>query len=202
MVYGHNIEPISLSLDSKELEDLLRSVSIENTIISLQIEGGPEQPISTLVREIQRHPFRDQIFHMDFMQISMQEEVDVEVPVALLGTPVGVRATGGILQHQMREILISCLPGDIPEKIEVDVSELAIGDSIHVRDLKVEGVEILSDLDGLVATVLPPTVIKEEVRPEEVEEEEMEPELVGREREEEEKPEDRKGEEAGSGKEE
>jgi large subunit ribosomal protein L25 len=200
IVYGPNLKPINLSIDSKELDDLSRSVSIESTIIILQIEGGPKKPINTLVREVQRHPYKDQIYHLDFMQISMKEAVDVEVPIILLGIPDGVRTTGGILQHQMREVLISCLPGDIPENIEVDVSELAIGDSVHVKNLIVEGVDILSDLEGLVATVSPPTVIKEEVEPEELEEEELEPELVGKEEGEEGAPEEKPSEEAEPGK--
>ncbi len=181
VVYGHNIDPLNLVVDGKDVEDLFRTVSVENTIISLQIEKGPKEPLTTLVREIQRHPWRNKILHLDFMQISMKETVNVEVPVVLLGTPTGVRNDGGILQHQMREVEISCLPSDILERIEVDVTELAIGDSVHVGDLGLEGVDLLSDPEGLVATILPPTVIKEEAAPEVEEEEGVEPGVVGEE---------------------
>jgi large subunit ribosomal protein L25 len=184
VVYGHGLDPLSLSIDGKEMTDLFRSVSIENTIIDLKVEGGPKKPIKTLVREVQRHPFRDRILHLDFLQVSMKTAVTVEVPVVLEGTPIGVRNEGGILQHQVREVTISCLPGDIPEKIEVNVDDLAIHDSIHVGDLEIEGVDVLSDDDVLVATVLPPTVMKE-AEAEEVEEaaEAAEPEIVGTEKE-------------------
>jgi large subunit ribosomal protein L25 len=188
VVYGHKTKPINLSIDGKAFEDLFRSVSIESTVINLEVEGGPKKPMKILIREIQRHPYRDKILHLDFYQISMKEAVTVEVPISLLEVPVGVRTEGGILQHQLREVQISCLPGEIPEKIELDVSELSIGESIHVGDLKLEGVDLLSDPDGLVATVLPPTVIKEEVKPEVEEEEALEPELVSKEKEEEAEP--------------
>ncbi len=183
VVYGHKNDPINLTVDGKDFDDLKRSVSVESTIINLQVEGGPGKPIKALVREVQRHPYRDRILHLDFYQISMKEAVTVEVPISLLGTPVGVRTEGGILQHQTRELQISCLPGDIPEKIEVDVSELSIHDGIHIGDLDLKGVDVLSDPEGLIAAVLPPTVMKEEVAPEVLEEEEMEPELVGKEKE-------------------
>jgi large subunit ribosomal protein L25 len=178
------MDPVNLSVDGKDFEDLFRSISIENTIITLEIEGDKTKPINTLVREIQRHPFRDRILHLDFFQVSMKESITVEVPIALLGTPVGVRTEGGILQHQMREVQISCLPSEIPEKIEIDISDLSIGESVHVRDLDLEDIDLLSDPDGLVVTLLPPTVIKEEVKPEAEEEEALEPELVGEEKEE------------------
>ncbi len=183
VVYGHNFDPLNLSVDGKDFDDLKRSVSVESTIINLEVEGGPSEPIKALVREVQHHPYRDRILHLDFYQISMKEAVTVEVPISLLGMPVGVRTEGGILQHQTRELQISCLPGDIPEKIEVDVSGLSIHDGIHVGDLDLKGVVVLSDPEGLIATVLPPTVMKEEVAPEVEEEREMEPELVGKEKE-------------------
>jgi len=184
VVYGHKMDPINLSVDGSDFEDLSRSVSIESTIITLEVEGDKKKPIKTLVREIQRHPFRDRILHLDFFQISMKESITVEVPISLLGTSVGVRTEGGILQHQMREVQISCLPSEIPEKIEIDISDLSIGDSVHVGDLDLKGFDLLSDPDGLIVTLLPPTVMKEEVKPEVEEEEALEPELVGEEKEE------------------
>ena len=197
VIYGHKIDPVNLSVDEKDLEDLFRSISVENTVINLEIEGGPKKPIKALVREIQRHPFYDRVLHLDFYQISMRETVTVEVPISLHGTPIGVRTEGGILQHQMRDVQISCLPSDIPEKIEVDVSELSIGESIHVGDLDLEGVDLLSGQEGLVATVLPPTIMKEEVKPEVGEEEALEPELVSKEKEEGEGEEEAPAEEGG-----
>jgi len=198
VVYGHQLKPMSVSVDAKDIEDLTRSMAVESTVINLKIDGGPKRPIKALVREIQRHPFRDQVLHMDFYKISMKEQVNVEVPISIVGTAVGVRLEGGILQHQLREVQVSCLPGEIPDKIEVDVSELLIGDSLHVSDISLGGVEILSDPTVLVATVLPPTIIQEEAKPEVAEEVSAEPELVGEEKTEEKEHE--KGGEPGEGK--
>jgi len=192
VVYGHHFDVIKLSLDGKEVDDLFRTISIESTVINLEIDGGSGKgPVKALVREVQRHPYRDRLLHLDFYQISMEEAVTVQVPITLQGTPAGVRNEGGILQHQMRDITISCLPADIPEHFEVDVSALSIGDSIHIRDLRVEGFQVLSDPEGLVATVLPPTIIKEEIKPEVAV---MEPEVIGKEKPEEgEEPAEQKG---------
>jgi large subunit ribosomal protein L25 len=110
----------------------------------------------------------------------MDEKIHVEVPVLLVGIPTGVKNKGGVIDHQLREIEINCLPANIPEKIEIDISELDIGNSVHVGDLELPALEILTDSERSIVAVLAPTVI---VEPEEEEEEEelLEPELVGKE---------------------
>ena len=192
ILYGHGEESIPLSVDARELQRLVHTVSIENTIVDLSLEGT-RQPYKVLIREIQRHPTREEYLHVDFFHIAMDEKISVEVPIVLKGEPTGVRNKGGILDHQLRELEVYCLPAEIPEKIEVDVTDLDIGDAIHVRDLAVpDGVEIEDDPDRSVATVLAPTVVptaEEEATA--AAEELAEPELITKRRAEEE------GEEAG-----
>jgi large subunit ribosomal protein L25 len=186
ILYGHGEDSISLSVDATDLEKLVHAISIENTIVDLDVKGAG-QPYKVLIRELQRHPFKDEYLHIDFFHVAMDEKIFVEVPIVLRGVPTGVRNKGGVLDHQLRELEVFCLPGNIPEKIEIDVSDLDIGDSIHVRDLVLTDVEIEADADRSVVAVLAPTVIEEVV---EAVEEPMEPEVIGRVREEEEEEEE------------
>jgi large subunit ribosomal protein L25 len=182
VLYGHGEASVPLSVDARSFDRLLHEVSIENTLIDLELEG--QSPMKVLVREVQRHPYRDTILHVDFFHISMEEEITVEVPVVLVGTPKGVRLHGGIQDHAMREIEVLCLPSDIPEKIEIDVSELDIGDAVRVGDLTVPNVQILADAEQAVVSVVPPTVI-EEAAPEVAVVEGAEPEVIAKGKEEE-----------------
>ena len=189
VLYGHGEDSVSLSVDANELQKLVHSISIENTIVDLDLGSG--EPYKVLIRELQRHPFRDEFVHIDFFHVAMDEKIQVEVPIVLIGTPTGVKNKGGVLDHQLRELEVFCLPGSIPEKIELDVSNLDIGDSIHVSDIQLPEVEILTELDRAVVAVLAPTVMEVE----EVAEEALaEPEVIGRGKEAEE------GEEAGGAK--
>jgi large subunit ribosomal protein L25 len=182
VLYGHGEESVAVSVDARELTKLVQSISVENTIVDLDLADGGS--FKVLIRELQRHPFRDETLHVDFFHVAMDEKIYVEVPIVVLGTPIGVKNKGGIVDHQLRELEVYCLPGSIPEKFEVDISDLDIGDAIHVSDLSIEGVEIETDLERSVVTVLAPTVI-EEPEAEVVEEELLEPEVIGRAREEE-----------------
>jgi large subunit ribosomal protein L25 len=181
VLYGHGIKSVPLSADEKILWDLINSISTENTLIDLMVEGYRKKPLKALIREVQLHHFKPQILHVDFFQVSLKEKINVEIPIHLLGTPEGVKNVGGILEHHMREIMISCLPGNIPEKIEIDVTGLELNDSVRVKDISLEKVEILSNPEQPIATVIPPTVMKEvEVEEAVPEEEEGEPEVVGK----------------------
>jgi len=115
-----------------------------------------------MLKEIQIHPLQRRTLHADFYEVSMDEMITLEVPVHLLGKSEGVKV-GGILEQVLRTIQIQCFPGDIPRSIDVDVSPLKIGDSIHVKELQLEKGRILSDLNFTVATVVPPAA--EEVKP-------------------------------------
>jgi large subunit ribosomal protein L25 len=190
VLYGHGEESIALSVDSRELQRLVHSVSIENTIVDLSLDGG-RQAVKVLVREIQRHPTREQYLHVDFFQVAMDEKISVEVPIVLVGEPIGVRTKEGMVDHQLRVLEVFCLPGEIPEKIEVDVSGLDVGDSIHVAELSVPaGIEVETESDRSVVTVLAPVVaaVEEEAVAEEAP---AEPELIGKRKAEEEEAEER-----------
>jgi len=191
VVYGHNEKTRSLTVDAHELEVLFTHISVENTIINLDIEGEKGAEVRALVREVQTHPWRNTVVHVDFYQIHAGEMVDVEVPVKLVGTAPGVKA-GGVMDHVVHELPVRCLPAAIPEVFEVDVSALEIGESIHVRDLTLpEGVEVEVDGDRTICAVVTPAVL--EVAEPEGEEAELaaaEPELVGAEEEDEESEEE------------
>jgi len=180
VVYGHGEETRELALDTRETERLLSSISVENTLIQLTV--GSEEPVRTLIREVQWHPFKPILLHVDLYQIRRGERIHLEIPVRLNGNPIGVRDEGGVLQHVRHDLEVACLPRAIPERIEVDVSQLSIGDSVHVRDIEIEGVEFLADPDLTICTVVAPTRI-EEPEPEEGEEL-AEPTVVGAEEEE------------------
>jgi large subunit ribosomal protein L25 len=153
IIYGHGREPQSLALDTRELERLLDRVSAASTVIDLTIDGRSAR---TLIREIQRHPFKQQILHVDFQELVAGEKVTVDIPIVLVGTPEGVR-NGGILDQVMHQLTIRVDPANIPNHIDVDVNALTIGHSIHVSDLTVpEGVEVQDDEDATVATVSAP----------------------------------------------
>jgi large subunit ribosomal protein L25 len=178
VVYGRGEETRPLSLDAHDFEMLTKHHSLDTTIVELAIEGAGRKggKLRTLIAEVQSHPFKPQVLHVDFQQIHAGERVTVQVPIRLLGTAAGVRA-GGVLQHVLHDIELECAVEEIPEAIEVDVSGLEIGDGVHVSELAVpENVEVLIDPERTVCTVAAPTVLEVE-EPEE--EEAEEPELVG-----------------------
>lgn len=189
VVYGHGEPTRELSVDAHELERLFAKVHYENTVLTLQIDGEAA-PVKALVREVQRHAYRDIVLHVDFHQIHADEKVHVSVPVRLVGAAPGVKA-GGLLQHTLTDIEVQCLPDDIPDHFDVDVSGLDIGDSIHVSDIAVpEGVTFLEDAERSVCSVIPPTVVaatEDDLEAAEAADAaEAEPEVIGREREDEE----------------
>jgi large subunit ribosomal protein L25 len=181
--YGRGEEPVAISVPAKELESLLHGAAGSNVIVDLQVAGAATGDRKAILREIQRHPVRGTILHVDLQHILLSERITVEVPVILLGVPTGVKDGGGILEQILREVEVECLPTDIPEKLTVDVSNLNIGDSVHVSDLVIGNVEVHTEAERTVATVVPPTVL-EEVKPAEVAQ--VEPELVKKEKDEEE----------------
>lgn len=178
--YGHGQETESLSVNAHELELLLSKINPETTLIDLNVDGGRSTP--ALIREIQHHPSRPVILHLDLFKVKAGEKLHVEVPVRLHGNPVGVREGGGVLQEVMHELTVECLPKDIPAGIDVDVENLELGHSIHVSEVTLPNATILNDGDLVICTVTVPTA---QPALEEAEEESAEPALV-RERKEEE----------------
>jgi large subunit ribosomal protein L25 len=143
VVYGHGETTQALSLDAHELELLFAHIAVESTLITLKLDGGE---MRALVREVQKHPVKGRPLHVDFYQIHAGEKVTVHVPVRIHGTPAGVR-NGGVLNQTLDTLDVTSLPENIPAVIDIDVSKLEIGDSIHVRDLPLpDGVE--TDMDG------------------------------------------------------
>ena len=169
IIYGPGTDPIPLAVKLNELKKVLFRYRGEQILFNLNIlDNGSSQQKLALVKELQYHPITDEIIHVDFYEISMEREVEVEVPVEIVGKARGVER-GGHLQVLLHTITVACLPGLIPDKIQIDVSDLDIGDVIHVRDLTPpEGVRYLDDPDESVVTILAPE--EEEVPAEEAEE--------------------------------
>lgn len=184
VVYGHHREATPLAIDARELEKLLGSIAPGTTVVELHLGGRMSK---TLIREIQRHPFKRQVLHIDFQELVAGEKITVNVPILLVGTAAGVK-DGGTVEEVMREVSIEVDPANIPNHFEIDISALGINDSVHVSDIKVpEGVEILDDLEATVAVVAPPRVEEEPVAPVEgAVEAAAEPELIRKTKDEEE----------------
>lgn len=173
VVYGRGREPMPITTDPRNLERILhKSDAGRNTLIDLVVEGASKGDATVvLVKDLQVDPVQGSLLHVDFNVVDLDEKVTVEVPVHLIGIPVGVSQGEGILDHTLREIEIECLPRNIPDSIEIDVSRLEIDDSVHVRDLTApEGTEIVSDESLSVVSVVAPRAIEEEVTPAEGEE--------------------------------
>ena len=167
--YGPRSQTIPLVIDSKELAKILQTEAGENVLIDLDIRKGAQSDRKVvMLKDIQIDSLQSITLHTDFFEVAMDERVTVEVPVHLVGKPEGTKM-GGILDQIRRVIQIQCFPGDIPKSIDIDVSPLKIGDSIHVQDIQVEKAKIISDTNFTIATVVPPVVeekVVEAVAPE------------------------------------
>jgi large subunit ribosomal protein L25 len=167
--YGPRSQTIPLVIDSRELAKALQTEAGENVLIDLDIRKGAQSDRKVvMLKDIQIDPLQRKTLHTDFYEVAMDEMVIVEVPVHLMGKPEGTKM-GGILEQVRRVIQIQCFPTDIPKSIDIDVSPLKIGDSIHVQDIKVEKAKIISDTNFTIATVVPPVVeekVVEAVAPE------------------------------------
>ncbi len=187
VIYGHGREPEALTMDAPALGKLLGGIVAASTVIDVTVDG--RAPIKALLREIQRNPVRPaEIMHVDIYEIHADELITVEIPVHLVGTADGVRNFGGVLDHSLRVLEIECFPGDIPASIDVDVTNLAIGHSIFVRDVQLEKAQILNDPDLPIASVVAPR-IEETAAPVEEVAATAEPELIRKPKPEAEEPE-------------
>ena len=173
--YGPEAEPIMLSIDYLELAKSLKGRPAENIIFDLRIDSnGRSQSKKVMIKELQRDPVTRDYLHVDFCEISMGKEIEASIPIQLVNTPIGV-TKGGLVEHIRRELSVVCLPRDLVDAIEMDVSGLDIGDTLHVRDIALPpGLRSTEDEDLTVATVVAPTITaEEEVEAEEVEAEEV-----------------------------
>jgi len=163
VLYGPKTEPILLSIDSREFEQIAKKSTIGSVLLNLQIQNGDATSRPAMVKELQTHPVTHRFLHVDFYEIDMQRKIKVMVPVVVRGKAKGVE-DGGLLQIVRREIEVLCLPTEIPEAFEVDVSDLDIGDAIHLEDIQTVGnVEIVEETNVTVVTVLAPKVEVEAV---------------------------------------
>ena len=152
VIYGHAREPRSLAVSARDLGKLLSHISAASTVVELSLDGASTK---TLIREIQRHPFRKhEILHVDFQELVAGEKVSVSVPLVYVGTPADVRSAAGVLDQIMHEVELLCDPSSIPNHVDVDVSGLTIGHSIHASELTLPaGVELVDDPERTVCVV-------------------------------------------------
>jgi large subunit ribosomal protein L25 len=170
VLYGHKTDSILLSIEIKEFEKVVKKANIGSLLLNLQIQNGKTFTRPAMIRELQTNPVTGAFLHVDFFEIDMQSKITVSVPVVTRGKSLGVEE-GGLLQIVRRELELFCLPTAIPEAIEVDITDLAIGDSIHVQEIALPAdVELEEETDFTVVTVLAPTIEEEVVAEAELEE--------------------------------
>ena len=166
IIYGGGKEPLMVEINEHDFKQMLRKHASEALLMDLEIDG---KDIKVILKEIQHHPVNGRIQHADFRVVSMTEKLEISVPVVLVGEPVGVSLQGGVLESLMRTLSIRCLPSDIPEKVEVDVSGVELGHHVAVKDIKLDGEKytIVTPGDYAVAAVSAPRVQVEETPAEE-----------------------------------
>lgn len=153
VIYGPGKDTVLLSVSTKELEDILKKTKVGQAILSLEIQNGGLHIRTAMIKELQIHPVSRKFLHVDFYEISMDRKIKVKIPIVTKGIAKGIDL-GGMLQVVTRGVEILCLPVGIPESIEVDITDLNIGDSIHVKDLVLpQGVEIPADVNYTIVTV-------------------------------------------------
>jgi large subunit ribosomal protein L25 len=156
IVYGAKRDPVPVAVDPRKLLEIIHSDSGANTIFQVNL-GGVERRPHVMIKEYQVDPVKGKLLHADLVRIQMDEVIEVEVPVQVSGEPAGVKLDGGILEHVTREVRVSCLPGDIPEHVTIDVSPLKIGDHLRVSDLpRNDRYRILTDPEQILVVVSPP----------------------------------------------
>lgn len=160
VIYGHGREPQSLAINTREVEKLLSQIPAGSTVIELSVGGSVSR---TLIREIQRHPFKRHIIHMDFQELVAGEHVTVNIPLRFTGTAEGVRNSGGILEETMHQLHIRVDPSMIPDHLDIDVTALTIGHSFHIRDIKLpDGLVVLDDPGATICVCTAPKAVVEE----------------------------------------
>ncbi len=187
-IYGGTDKPMSLQIAGRDIETVLSHAVGESILVELDItDQGKKSNRLALIQEVQHHPVRRQILHVDFHSVKMDENITAQIPVEPFGTPNGVKNFGGLLEQSVRSIEVECLPKDLPEIITVDVAALNVGDSIHIKDIQLPaGVTATDDPDLTVFIVAEPTVAEEPVAteaaaaPEVIKEKKEEPAAEGK----------------------
>jgi len=162
ILYGANIDSLPLAVDIHDMEVLLNKVSPSQALVDLGIAGGGKGKKTVMIKELQIDPVKFKYLHVDFYEVRMDQQISTTVPVVATGTSKGVEA-GGVLQIIRRELEVNCLPGDIPEQIEIDITDLDVGDSVHVEDVDLgEKIEAPYETNFTILTVVSPAMEKEE----------------------------------------
>jgi len=174
VLYGPETEPVLLSVNTGDFEEVLKKGNVSQVLLNLVIQNGKAFSKSVIIKELQMHPVSQDFIHIDFYEIDMKRKIKVNVPVVTKGKSKGIEL-GGVLQIIRHDLEVLCFPGDIPEEIVIDITDLDMGDSVHVEEIPLEGdAEIQADVNYTVLTVLSPKVEEEEVEEEEEELEEGE----------------------------
>lgn len=170
VVYGNGEPPVSIAVDTRSFESLVHGVMGEHAVVQLEVEGQPKLSGPAMIKGVQHHPVRSHIMHADFMRIRLDERIQTIVPLNLVGRAKGVQE-GGVPDQQLHELDVECLALDVPPHLELDISEMQIGDSKHVSDLTApKGVAIITDPERAVIAIHPPRLLEDaELSPEEAE---------------------------------
>lgn len=166
VIYGEEKDPTTIKVDRRVYEKIMRAHAGQSVVFHLNVMDGDKKlrDYAAIVKEEQHHPVAESLMHLDFQRINLKEELEIEVQVICVGDPIGVKRDGGSLDQPLHDLEIICLPTNIPEKIEVDVSHLEIGDAVHVSDIKLpEKVKTEVDPETMVASVVPPMKSEEEI---------------------------------------
>ncbi|HPX86168.1 MAG TPA: 50S ribosomal protein L25 [Candidatus Hydrogenedentes bacterium] len=160
VLYGEAKEALSIEVEAKAVEKLLREEGSSFIVLQLDFEDAPELNTPALVKEIQRHPVKSNLLHMDFMRVRLDERIHLPVPVILVGRAQGV-IDGGVIDQQLREVQVECLAAEVPEHLELDVTTLGLGGTLHVADLAVpEGVTVLTEAGYAIVSIHAPRTAK------------------------------------------
>ncbi len=163
VVYHRGEETIAISLPGRQISKIIGDAHGENLLINLSLDKGKKKSRTVIIKEVQQDPFRRQILHVDFNEVSMNEVITVEVEVLAQGESIGVKQEGGVLDHPLRELKVQCLPADMPKHIDVDITNLKLNGSIHVKDLALPaGIKVLNDPEALLFQVKLPVEEKVE----------------------------------------
>ena len=162
VLYSHGVSQ-AIMVEKKNFFKIFKGHISENLLIDLQFNDQSSSPVKAFIKDYQRHPITDEILHLDFFKVTMTETITTKAPIEIIGSSIGVKQ-GGILEIIEREIEVECLPTDLPEKVQIDVTNLAMGQSIHVKDIILpKGVQILSSPESVIVAVLAPHKATEEV---------------------------------------
>jgi len=167
VLYGPHSEPVILAVNNKELEQILKKGNIGSVILNLIIQNGKKVNKPAMIKELQSHPVSGAFLHVDFYEIDMQRKINVMIPIVTQGISKGVEL-GGMLQIIRRDIEVFCMPGDIPESIVIDITDLDVGDSVHVDEIPLgDNVEVASDVNFTILTIVSPQAEEAEEEAEE-----------------------------------